>query len=226
MLLEALEKGTKKGVKRKVKRKNEPRVLTAIARGILRTMLLLIWIFPLTVYGETPRDTVQKQVNSVLDILRAPPLRGDPSKEAKRKKIRAITDEWFAFDELSKRTLGPNWEKLNPVQQKEFIQLYREIIEGAYLDKILTYSNEKVLFTGERMLDRGQAEVSTKIMTKTVEIPIEYRLLEKAGDWKVYDVIIEGVSLVKNYRAQFREILAKKSIEDMLDLLRKKVRKE
>ena len=134
--------------------------------------------------------------------------------------------EIFDFEELSRRTLVKNWEKLSPSQQNEFVQLYRELLENAYMDRILSYSNEKVLYVEEKMPEKGKAEVKTRMTSQTGEIPIDYWLIQKAGAWKVYDVVIEGVSLTKNYRAQFRESLLKKSPAEMLQSLRKKVGKE
>ena len=131
----------------------------------------------------------------------------------------------FDFTELSKRSLGQNWDKLNPDQQKEFIKLFKSLLEETYADKITSYTDEKVVFKKEVSLSEKTVEVQTTIVTKTSEVPIHYRLIEKNGNWKVYDVVIEGVSLVSNYRTQFREILANKTPEALLEILRKKVGK-
>jgi phospholipid transport system substrate-binding protein len=136
-----------------------------------------------------------------------------------------ISAELFDFTELSKRSLGQNWDKLNPDQQKEFINLFRSLLEETYADKIMSYTDEKVVFNKEISLSGKTVEVQTTIVTKTSEVPIHYRLIEKNGNWKVYDVVIEGVSLVSNYRTQFREILANKTPETLLETLRKKTRK-
>ncbi len=131
----------------------------------------------------------------------------------------------FDFTELSKRSLGQNWDKFNPDQQKEFIRLYRSLLEETYSDKITSYTDEKIVFKKDVSLSEKTVEVQTTIVTKTSEVPIYYRLIEKNGNWKVYDVVIEGVSLVSNYRTQFREILASKTPETLLETLRKKTRK-
>jgi phospholipid transport system substrate-binding protein len=122
------------------------------------------------------------------------------------------------------RTLGGNWSKLNPVQQQEFTQLYRRILEKAYIDKILSYTNEKIDFSKESMLSDNQAEVQTKVITSSKEIPIFYKVIRKDGIWKVYDVAVENVSLVQNYRSQFNSILAKNTPDQLLEILRKKVK--
>ena len=128
----------------------------------------------------------------------------------------------FDFTELSKRTLGSHWKKFNPDQQKEFIQLYKDILEGAYKDKILSYTNEKIIYRKEISLSENKAEIQSYIISKNTERPVFYRVFLKGNDWKVYDVVIEGVSLIKNYRSQFREILSNKSPEELLKNLRER----
>ncbi len=171
-------------------------------------------------YADTPLATVQANVNKVLDVLRQKNLK----EEVKKEKLRAIYEQMFDEVELSRRTLGVNWGKLNPAQQQEFVQLYRQVLEKAYIDKILAYTNEKIVFPKETMLSQNQAEVQTKVITtSSKEVPIFYRVILKDGTWKVYDVVVENVSLVQNYRSQFSSILAKNTPEQMIEILRKKV---
>ena len=186
--------------------------------------LAVLLVFPFYVYAGVPLDTVQAHVNNVLDVLRDPALKGKSAEETKKEKIRAISDKMFDYVELSKRTLGRNWKKLNTGQQDEFVKLFRSILEKAYIDKIMDYSDEKVVFYKEKVLKK-KAIVHSNVITKTVEIPINYRVFLKNGQWRVYDIIIEGVSLVSNYRNQFKQILMKKSPEALLETLRKKVGK-
>jgi phospholipid transport system substrate-binding protein len=128
------------------------------------------------------------------------------------------------FDEveLSRLSLGRNWNKLTASQQQEFVQLFRKTLENAYANKITDYKDEKVKITGERALSADRAEVQTKVISASKGIPVLYRLKLKEGKWKVYDVVIENVSLVQNYRAQFREILMKNSPDQLIEILRKK----
>jgi phospholipid transport system substrate-binding protein len=186
-------------------------------------LLVILLFFPPFAYSAAPLDTVKGTVDKVLVVLRDPALKGELAKQFKRDKIRSIADELFDFTELSKRSLAQNWNRLNPDQQEEFIKLFKSLLETSYADKIMSYADEKVIFKEEIRLSEETVEVPTTIATKTSEIPINYRLIEKEGRWKVYDVVIEGVSLVNNYRTQFREILANKTPEAMLDILRKKV---
>ena len=194
-------------------------------RLLVGFILLVLLIIPLHVRAGVPFDTVKGHVNEVLRVLRDPALQGEANEEAKQEQIEAIADEMFDYVALSRLTLSRNWKKFNSDQKKEFVQLYRSILEKAYMDRILAYTDEKVTFGKETMLSEKKAEVQTHIITKSVEIPIFYRVYLKDGKWKVYDVIIEGISLVKNYRTQFRDILANNPPEEVLKILRKKTEK-
>ena len=112
---------------------------------------------------------------------------------------------------------------MSPEQQKEFVELYRKLLEKVYMDRILTYSGEKIEYVRESSLSENKSEVQTRIVTANKEIPIDYRLYNRDGTWKVYDVVIEGVSLVSNYRTQFESILAEKTPGDLIKLMREKV---
>ena len=187
--------------------------------------LLVTLMLPLQVFAGGPLDTVQGHVNQVLDVLRDPNLKAESAKETKERKIESIADALFDYAALSRFTLGRNWKKLNSDQRTEFVQLFRQILQKTYMDTILSYSDEKVVFDREVMLSEDKAEVQSKIITSSKEIPIFYRAYLKSGQWKVYDIIVEGVSLVKNYRTQFNEILAKQSPDELLKIMRQKVGK-
>jgi phospholipid transport system substrate-binding protein len=166
---------------------------------------------------------VEKGVNNVLKTLSDPAFKAKP-KDTKIEEIGNIIGEVFDFTELSKRTLGKNWRKLNDAQKKEFTELLQKMLQGVYADRLLAYTDQKIVFGEEKMLKKGRAEVQSNIvLSDGRKVPIFYRLTDKSGEWKVYDLIIEGVSLVKNYRTQFREILAKDSPEKLLEIMRKKV---
>ncbi|HXZ38335.1 MAG TPA: ABC transporter substrate-binding protein [Thermodesulfobacteriota bacterium] len=186
-------------------------------------IILVLFLLALSVFAGEPLDAVKANVNKVLDVLRDPNLKTDSAKEIKKEKLRAIYSQMFDEVELARRTLARNWGKLNPSQQEEFIRLFRQVLEKAYIDKILAYTNEKIVFSREVELSSDQAEVQTKIVTSSREIPIFYRVIRKDSVWKVYDVIVENVSLVQNYRSQFNSILANKTPDQLLEILRKKV---
>jgi phospholipid transport system substrate-binding protein len=183
-------------------------------------------LHPLSAIAATALETIQTQVTEVLDVLRDPALKEENAKEAKEKKIWAIAEDIFDFTELSKRTLGRDWKKLNASQQKEFTDLFSKVLGNVYLDRIMAYTNEKVVFDKESRLSDDKAEVKSQVITASAEIPINYRMINMKGKWKVYDVVIEGVSMVKNYRVQFREILKNQSPNDLLGILREKAEKK
>jgi phospholipid transport system substrate-binding protein len=189
-------------------------------------MLLIMLMLPLNVIAGMPLDTVKANVNSVLDVMRDPKLKGETGKKVKEQRIVVAADKMFDFVELSKRTLGLNWNKLTPEQRKEFVELYKTILKDAYVDKITAYTNEEVSFTREVPLSETTIEVQSLVATKNTRVPIYYRVIKKDNSWKVYDVVIEGVSLISNYRTQFREILGNNPPETLLETLRTKVGKK
>jgi len=195
----------------------------------LVTVLILIFAFlmvtSLQSYAATPIETVETGVNKVLATLTDAGFKAK-SKDEQVSQLSEVISTIFDFDELSKRTLGREWKKMNDTQQKEFVELFRELLQGVYADRLLAYSDQKVIFDKENMLKKGRAEVQSYLQTSDgKKIPLFYRLTDKSGNWKVYDVIIEGVSMVKNYRTQFRDILSKDSPEKLLQILRDKTSK-
>ncbi len=186
--------------------------------------ILIIFILSIPVYAGVPMTTVEANVNKVLGVLRDSKLKSPAAKEIKKEKLRVIYKDMFDEIEFSKRTLTRNWNKFSPAERVEFVNLFEQVLEKSYIDKILDYSNEKVDFYKESMISDNQAEIQTKIVTASKEIPIFYRMILKDGKWKVYDVVVENVSLVQNYRTQFNDILAKDTPEQLLEILRKKVK--
>jgi phospholipid transport system substrate-binding protein len=186
--------------------------------------MLLAWLMvPLLAFAGVPLDTVKANVNSVLEILRDPKLKGEAGKKVKEQKIQAAAEKLFDFVEMSKRTLGLNWNNFTPEQRKEFVHLFETILKDAYIEKITAYDNEPVNFTKEAPLSETTVEVSSVVVLKGgQQVPINYRVIKKENDWRVYDVVIEGVSLINNYRTQFREILGNNPPEKLLETLRKK----
>jgi phospholipid transport system substrate-binding protein len=189
--------------------------------GLNAVIILLLFTVP--VHAGPALETVQTQVNKILDVLRDPALKAESARKTKEEKIFSIINEVFDYTELSKRTLGRNWKKLNNDQREEFKDLFSSLLGSVYIDRIIDYSDEKVVFNKETALSEKKAEVQSEIVTSSKTIPIFYRMILKNGQWKVYDVLIEGISLVKNYRSQFKEILKKQPPEDLLEILRKKV---
>ncbi len=196
---------------------------------------LIVWVtiatlgmmlFAAATWAGPPLDALKDTVDKVLDILRDPKLKPEAAKEAKKERLRVLYEKMFDEVELSRRALARNWNNLSVPQRKEFVPLFRQILEKAYADKILDYTNEKIIFDRETALAENQVEVQTRVVTASKEIPIIYRMIRKDGVWKVYDVVVENVSLVQNYRTQFNDILVKNTPEQLLETLRKKVKEQ
>jgi phospholipid transport system substrate-binding protein len=140
----------------------------------------------------------------------------------RRKKLEDTISTRFDSTEMAKRALGPHWQQRRPEEQQEFVKLFTGLLEDAYLDKIDSYNGERVEFLNETV-DNNYAEVDTKIVGPNgQEFLVNYKLHQVQGEWKVYDVVIENVGLVHNYRSQFNRILAKSSFEELLKKLREK----
>lgn len=193
---------------------------------VLALNLLMIFMLSAIAVAGEPTTAVEASVNQVLDVLKDPKLKGEEAKSVKTEKLRVIYKGMFDEMEFSRRTLTRNWKNFTPAERREFVELFEQVLEKSYLDKILDYSDEKIVFHKENMIAKDKAEVQSKIVTSSKEIPIDYRLILKDGKWKVYDVVVENVSLVQNYRTQFNEILADGTPEQLLKILRKKVKEQ
>ena len=199
----------------------------ALTVGILTVFLAVSLLPVIPAHAQDAKAVLQTNVKTVLDILRDPRLKGESAKKVKKEKLRAIYTRMFDDVELSRRTLARNWNKLNANERREFVNLFRQVLEKAYMDKILAYTNEKIVYDKENRLSDTQVEVMTRVLTADKEIPIAYRMINsKEGGWRVYDVVIENVSLVQNYRTQFSDILAKQTPSQLLEILRKKVNQQ
>jgi phospholipid transport system substrate-binding protein len=188
---------------------------------ILILSILFFSVSPLFA-ADTPDESVKANVDQVLAVLRNKSL----GREAKTERLESIYKKMFNEVELSKRSMGRHWKQLNPSQQKEFVDIFRRILEKAYIDKILAYKDEKVEFDKSSMIAQNRAEVPTTVVSSSRRTPITYRLIKQENDWRVYDVVIENVSLVQNYRSQFNELMTKNSPEQLIEILRKKVKQK
>jgi phospholipid transport system substrate-binding protein len=168
-------------------------------------------------WAGAPTDQLRGRIDRVIGVLEDPALKQDARVADRRAAIRAIANEIFDFRELSQRTLARHWQGRTAAERDEFVQLFADLLERSYIGKIETYTGgERVQYTGEAV-DGDQATVRTKIVPKAgTEIPIDYRM-HRAGDgWLVYDVSIEGVSLVANYRSQFNRIIQQSSFKELI----------
>ena len=186
---------------------------------------LLLLTFPCCAAAGTAGETVQAEVNKIVTAIKTPGFKDQP-REKQITDIRQIINAVFDYSELSRRTLGKGWQKFSGPQKEQFIALFSELLENTYADRVLAYTDEKIDFGDEVELKQNRVEVKSTIVTKANQsVPLNYRMIQKDGSWKVYDVVIEGISLVQNYRSQFREILAHKSPQDLITTLEEKVKK-
>jgi len=166
--------------------------------------------------------TVKKTVDEVVRILADKELKKSANEKKRRKALRATIGAIFDYGEMTQRALGTHAKELSPAEKKEFTGLFETLLETTYANKIESYNNEKVIYLKESVED-DYAEVKTKIVTaKKDEYSLNYRLMNKGGEWMVYDVVIEGVSLVSNYRSQFNKIINNQGIKELLKKLRNK----
>ena len=173
-------------------------------------------------HAGAPTEQVKQSVDKVLDILKNKELKKPANEKKRRAEIRKVVNERFDFEDMAKRSLGIYWRQRTPEERKEFVPLYTDLLERTYIKKIEDYTDEKIAYTGEK-IDGNYATVDTKIITsKNTEIPLNYRLVNEKGQWMVYDVVIEGVSLINNYRNQFSSIIHQESYEGFVKKLKSK----
>ena len=165
-----------------------------------------------------PTQTLSTSVDKIIALLSDPAYKNGPTRPNLRRELITTIEGIFDTRELSRRALGAEWNRFSPEQQARFVAAFGSLLQNTYLDKIESYTDEKVQYLGEQALGADKAEVTTKVIGKGKEIPIAYRLVDHNG-WKVYDVVIEGVSLVQNYRSQFGQILMHKAQWRLLPFL-------
>ncbi len=169
-----------------------------------------------------PTEQLRGAVDRVLKTLEDPSLKGEGKINDRRAAVRKIANEIFDFSEIAKRSLARHWQPLSEAQRTEFVGLFADLLERSYISKIETYGGEKIQYTAEKV-DGDFATVSTRIVTKNgTEVPIDYRMTKRADRWLVYDVSIEGVSLVSSYRTQFNKIIQTSSYNELVAKLRTK----
>ncbi len=186
-----------------------------LVSGILVTSAGAGWAGP-------PTDQLRTQIDRVVKTLEDPELRKEDRAAERRAAVRKIAEDIFDFGETAKRSLARHWQARTPAEREEFVVLFTNLLERSYISKIELFNGERIVYVGES-LDTDQATVRTKIFTRQgTEVPIDYRMLRKGARWLVYDVIIEGVSLVANYRTQFNKIIQTSSYQELVRKMKMK----
>ncbi len=195
----------------------------------LLSALLMVGLTGPVMAGE-PQDRVKQTITEVLAILQDEALQTPEQTEARRAKIRRVVNQRFGFAEMGKRALGRHWRKLKPDQRKEFIPLFSDLLERSYISKIeaaVTAEEINVLYTKETIDEDGYALVRTEIENpRDLNFEVDYRLLKRDNNWEAYAIVIEGVSLVNNYRTQFNKIIRQESYEALVKKLKLKIEQE
>ena len=185
-------------------------------------LAILLLVQPVWVAAGVPGDQVRQSVDKLLAILKDPQLKGESKKNERRDKLKEVIYQRFDFTEMARRSLGSEWRRRSPEEQREFVKLFTGLLERAYLDNIESYNGEKFRYLKEQE-DNNYAQVDTKIIdNKGQEFSVNYRLHNRNGDWKVYDVVIEDISLINNYRSQFNRMLATSSYEELVNRMKGK----
>ena len=174
-------------------------------------LLFVLAAWSQTAMAGQAQDTLKSSVDEVLAVLRG----SKPGEPGRVDRLAGSVAKVFDPEELARRTLASHWQEFSPEERTRFTTAFVKLLQNTYLRRLESYTDEKVVFLDEAVLADNRAEVSTKIVTANKEIPIVYRLIKKS-DWKVYDVVIEGVSLVQNYRNQFTQILVKESPSQLI----------
>jgi phospholipid transport system substrate-binding protein len=188
--------------------------------------MLALWIALSAVpsYAGAPTDAMKATIDEVLRIVRENELKQPNKADERRQMLERVVEARFDYQEMSRRALGAPWNTLSDQEKQEFVGLFRTLLTNSYADKIETYSGEGVQYLNERT-EKEYAEVRTKVLSGKTEIPLDYRLINKTNDWRVYDVVVDGISLVNNYRGQFTKIIKSSSYADLVEQLRKKSEK-
>jgi len=169
-----------------------------------------------------PTDQLRAHVDRVVKTLEEPALKGEATALERRRQVRVIANDIFDWAETARRSLARHWQSLTDGQREEFVKLFGDLLERSYISKIELYGGEKIQYVGESV-EGDLASVRTKLITKQgTEVPIEYRMMRRGDRWLVYDVVIESVSLISNYRTQFNRIIQTSSYQELVKKMRTK----
>lgn len=194
-------------------------------RRIAMSLLWVVLVFSGPAAGAAlaggPTEAMKSMIDEVLRIIRDKELKQPEKTEERRRLLQKTVGDRFDFQEMSRRSLGAQWAKLSDPEKQEFVTLFRSLLMNSYTEKVETYSGEGVVFINEKV-EKDYAEVRTKLLSGKTELPLDYRMINRGADWQAYDVIVDGVSLVSNYRGQFTKIIQVSSYSDLVEQLRKK----
>jgi phospholipid transport system substrate-binding protein len=195
------------------------RSVSRLGVGILSISLFVTVLGP--AWAGPPTDTLREYTEAVQKVLDDPALKADDRRHERRAAVRKVAIEAFDVQETARRALGPHWQQRTPAEREEFVQLFADLLERTYIAKIDLYGGERLKFTDERV-DADTAVVRGRVLTRQgTEVPVEGRMHKKSDRWLIYDVVIENISLIANYRSQFDRIIRTSSYAELVKRLRK-----
>ncbi len=192
--------------------------------AVVTALVLAVGVAAAPAIAGEATEAMRGTIDEVLRILADQSLKQPAKANERRQMLEKVVGERFDYEEMSRRSLGTSWTNLSDKDKHEFVSLFQTLLVNTYADKIESYTGDGVQYINERT-EKEYAEVRTKVLTGKTDIPLDYRLLHKGSAWRVYDVVVDGVSLVNNYRGQFSKILRNGSYADLVDQLRKKSEK-
>ena len=192
----------------------------SVASIVIAALMILLPVGPAQA-AVSPTDAVKYTIDEVLRILDDREMQRPARLMERRKLLERVIAARFDYREMARRSLPKQWKTLTEADRKEFVDLFQSFLSASYADKIEGYAGEQIHYLAER-IEGDYAEVRTKIVSEKTEIPIDYRLMGRSGDWFVYDVVADGISLVRNYRSQFDTIIRESGYPELVEDLRKK----
>jgi phospholipid transport system substrate-binding protein len=180
---------------------------------------MLLAMTSLATAGASPTESIRGSVDGILALLQDKEM----DKTTRREKIGEVISERFDFRAMSQRTLATNWKSTSKEQRQEFVQLFSKLIENTYIGRVEAYTDEKVDYPGEKVKGK-KAVVETLILTASADIPVNYKVYQKNDKWWVYDVVIEGISLISNYRSSYQEIVKKEGFDGLIAKMKAKIK--
>jgi len=191
------------------------------AIAVAALLLFVLWA-PSPSSAGAPTEQIRASVDKIVAILNNPQLKSAAKTKERRDQLRQVISSRFDFAEMARRSLGSQWRRIGPKEREEFVRLFTDLLERAYIDRIEGYSDEKFAYVREN-LDKNYAEVNSRIVTNNgEEFSLNYKVMLKNGEWKVYDVVVENISLVNNYRSQFTRIIANSSYDELVRRMKEK----
>jgi phospholipid transport system substrate-binding protein len=175
--------------------------------------------------NRQPIDIIRNTIDKTLTIMNDPQYEGEAQQDQLQQKVWEVVRDVFDYDEIARRSLARNWKKFTSAQKKEFTKVFSEFLKNTYLSRLKReYRDTKFTYEGQELISETKAKVKTKIKRQTVDVAVNYRMRYHNDKWRIYDMYIEGVSMIKNYRSQFKEILAKESPAQLIERLKTKLK--